>query len=174
MAINSYEELMSLVESRRQDRLTLEIDMGTSYNVEHEKAKEELLQARAIRNLAGDQGFISDNFDELERRVEETRPPANSVWVVFSRLDLKTWSLLVKKINSMQPFDQYEKVLDKTFVGVFSDPEATPDSLISDDYHLVSTQSDKCILSGGMMTEVVKTFMSWQNSGGEVTIRPTK
>ena len=96
------------------------------------------------------------------------------MWLAFKRIDLKTWSLLVKKGANQSPLDQYERVLEDTFIGIFRSPEATPEDLLSDDHELVSYNSPKCILSSGLLQNLVNSFMTWQNSGGNVTIHPTK
>lgn len=172
--INSYEELMQVVSDRAQERLVLEVELGTVYSQEYEDAKEELKQAKALRTVTGEQQFLSDNVEELKKRVEELKPEAKSVWLAFKRIDLKTWSLLVKKGSNLNPVEQYERVLPDTFIGVFGDEDASEEHLLSDDYHLVSYNSDKCIMGGGVLQAVVQSFMSWQNTGGDVTIHPTK
>lgn len=171
--VNTFEELMSLVEERQNDRLILEVDMGGGYSEEHQRAKEDLQKAEAMLMLRGDD-FIGDTLAAQRARVEETRPESVSVWVAFGRIDLKSWSLLVKQGKNMQPIDQYEKALPKTFLGVYSRPECDSNHLLSDDHRLVSSQDEKGILSGGVLNEVISAFMQWQNSGGEVTIHPTK
>lgn len=168
---NSYEELLQAVQERRQDHLVLEIDLGNTYSQEHEDAKKELAQAKAMKTLAGNQEFLTDNIAGLQARVEETKPEPAPVWVKFSRLDLMEWAVLVKQ-QGLTPIDQYEKVLNKTFVGVYNAPDA--EEPLSDDPRLMSTKGDLGILPGGAMHSVVQTFMSWQNSGGDVSIRPTK
>lgn len=172
--INSYEELLSVVEGRQQDRLVLEVDLGTTYSQEYEDAKKELQQAKTLKTVTGEQQFLSDNIDQLRAKVEELKPDSLSVWLAYKRLDLKTWSLLAKKSTNMTPFDQYEKVLEDTFLGIYNDPEAEPEHLLTDDYHTVSSESTKCLLSGSLVNSVVQSFMTWQNSGGNVTIHPTK
>lgn len=171
MSFNSYEELMQAVEERRQDQLVLEIDLSNEYSHEHEQAKAELKQATAMKALTGDQQFLSDNLEKLKAKVEATRPEAKPIWVRFRRLPLMEWAILTKQVGSA-PIDQYEKVLSKTFVGVFNSPDA--EEPISTDTALLSTKGDKGILPGGAMHSVVQAFMSWQNSGGEVNIHPTK
>lgn len=179
MSFNSYEELMQAVEDRRKEDLTLEIDMGSEYSPEYENAKSELEKARAVGMLTGGQGFLSNNIDKLEEEVERLRPEPNSVWVKFRRLNLGEWTALLKKAGA-NPFDQYEQVLPKTFIGVFGkDPGVSGEHSeavepLSTDAELLSTRSDKSILPGGMLHQVVQAFMAWQNSGGEVSIRPTK
>jgi hypothetical protein len=180
MAFNSYEELQAAVESRRKSILTLEVDMGGTYSQDYEDAKKELAQAKAMKAFTGGQGFLADNLADLEARVAETKPKANSVWVQYRKLDLGEWALLVKQTN-LTPIDQYEKVLPTTFIGVYGiDPvdedgntleDATP---LSTDGALLSSKGVKGILPGGALHQVVQAFMSWQNSGGEVSIRPTK
>lgn len=177
---NSYEDLKATVEERRKDVLTLEIDMGAAYSPEHEAAKTELQQAKAMRSLTGGQGFLGDNLDALEERVRETKPESNSVWVRYRRLDLNQWAELVGK-GGLSPVQQYEKVLPETFIGVWGvDPsaaeeagEATPEPL-STNGALLSSKGVDGILPGGGLHSVVQNFMAWQNSGGDVTIRPPK
>lgn len=178
MAFNSYEELAAAVESRRKSVLTLEVGMGGAYSVEHEDAKKELAQAKAMKSVLGGQGFLGDNLAELEARVAETKPESNSVWIQYRQLDLVEWGLLVKQTN-LTPIDQYEKVLPKTFIAVYGeDPtEAGPDEVVeplSTDAALLSSRGTKGILPGGSLHLVVQAFMSWQNSGGEVSIRPMR
>lgn len=173
MSFNSYEELMQAVEERRQDTLTLEIDLGGQYSQEHEDAKKELAQAKAMKTLTGG-GFMSDNLETLEARVAETKPEPRPVWVRFKRLSLGEWSSLIK-MAGVQPVDQYEKVLPQTFVGVFGqDPDIGGVEPLSTDPSLLSSKGDKGILPGGALHQVIQAFMSWQNSGGDVQIHPTK
>ena len=168
---NSYEELQAAVEKRRNDTLILEIDLGSEFSPEYEDAKKELAKAEALRSLAGEQQFLNDNVAALEVRVAELKPESKPVWVQYRRLDLIAWAALVKT-QGLTPIDQYEKCLEKTFVGVFGDEDVTV--MLSDDKRLMSTKGDLGILPGGAMQSVVNSFMSWQNSGGDVTIRPTK
>jgi len=176
MAFNSYEELKAAVEARRKSVLTLEVDLGGTYSQEHEDAKQELQTAKAMRTLAGGQGFLGDNIADLEQRVADTRPETNSVWVQYRQLDLNEWAALVKQ-QGLSPIEQYEKVLPKTFIGVYGqDPTESEDAIepLSTDGALLSSKGNQGILPGGALHQVVQAFMSWQNSGGEVTIRPTK
>lgn len=175
MAFNSYEELQASVEERRASLLTLEVDMGSTYSQEHEDAKKELAQAKAMKTVMGGQGFLADNLTELEERVASTKPESNSIWVQYKKLDLGEWALLIKQTN-LTPIEQYEKVLINTFVAVYGvdpteDEDATP---LSKDPALLSSKGNKGILPGGGLHQVVQAFMAWQNSGGDVTIRPTK
>lgn len=173
MPFSSYEELMAAVEDRRRDVLTIEVDLGGQYSQEHEDAKKDLQVAQGMKSLTGG-GFLSDNLDDLKARVEATRPPSQSVWVRFNRLTLNEWSALIKQAN-LTPIDQYERVLPATFVGVYGqDPETGDVEPLTTDPETVSTRSSKSILSGAMMHQLVQAFMAWQNSGGEVTIRPTR
>ena len=48
MSFSSYEELMAAVEERRQDTLTLEVDLGGTYSQVHEDAMKALQQALAL------------------------------------------------------------------------------------------------------------------------------
>lgn len=168
---SSYEELMQAVETRRKDVLTLEVDLGSEYSQEYEDAKKELAQAEALKKLSGDQQFLNDNLETLKARVAELKPEAAPIWVKFKRLDLLEWAALVKT-QGLTPIDQYEKCLKKTFIGVFGSEDS--EEPLSDDPRLLSTKGDMGILPGGAMNSVVNAFMSWQNSGGEVSIRPTK
>lgn len=169
---NNYEELMQAVNDRRQDQLILEVDLGNGYSQEHEEAKAALAQSKAIKSLAGKEGFLSDNIVALEAAVEETRPEQKLIWIRFKRLDLMEWAVLMKT-QGMTPLDQYEKVLNKTFVGVYGSPEPDAEPL-SDDPRLMSSKGDMGILPGGSLHNVIQAFMAWQNAGGEVHIRPTK
>jgi len=178
MAFTSYEELQAAVALRRKDVLTLEIDLGGVYSPEHEDARKELQQAKAMKTVMGGQGFLGDNLEELEQRVAETKPEANCVWVRFRRLDLGAWALLVKQSN-LTPVEQYEKVLPDTFIGVYGqDPSEADDTEVveplSTNGSLLSSKGVNGILPGGALHQVVQSFMAWQNSGGDVSIRPTK
>lgn len=178
---NSLEELKAAVEDRRQSILTLEVDLGGTFSQEYEDAKRDLAQAKAMKSVIGNGGgFLSDNLEELEQRVAETRPTPNSVWVQYRKISLDEWAQLTKQTN-VGPVDQYEKVLPKVFVGVFGqDPldeegnrreDVQP---LSTDGALLSSRGPQGILPGGALTSVVSAFMAWQNSGGDVSIRPTK
>ena len=178
----SYEELMQAVEERRKDLLTLEVDLGGAFSPEHEAAKAELLQAQAIKAAVGGGGFLGDNTDELKARVEATRPPQKLVWIQYTKLDLDEWAALMKQAAA-NPVDQYERVLAKVFVGVFGqdpNPEekpedwAAPEPLTTDSLSVSTKGGAKSILPGGALHSVVQNFMAWQNSGGDVNIRPTK
>lgn len=174
---NSYEELRAAVEERRKSVLTLEVDLGGTFSQEYEDAKQALAQAKAMKMVTGG-GFLGDNLAELEQRVADTKPEPNSVWVQYRQLDLVEWAALTKKMG-MSPVDQYESVLPKTFIGVYGkDPtEAEEGEVIeplSTDGSLLSSKGDKGILPGGALHSVVQAFMAWQNSGGDVSIRPTK
>lgn len=172
---NSYEELMQAVEDRRNDNLVLEVDLGGQFSQEHEDAKRELNQAKALKTITGNQEFLADNLATLEARVAETKPEARLVWISFKRLSLFQWAVLTKK-QGLTPIDQFEQVLVDTFVGVYGqDPAAGEDvQPLSTDPALLSSKSEKAILPGGALHSVVQAFMAWQNSGGEVSIRPTK
>ena len=184
MVFSTYEDLMAAVEERRKDLLTLEIDLGGAYSPEHEAAKAELAQAKAMKTALGGAQFLGDNLAELEQRVADTRPPTRSVWIQYQKLDLNEWAALMKQAGA-SPIDQYEKVLFKTFIGVFGedpapDDEDKPDDwvkpvpLTTDSLSVSSKGGSKSILPGGALHSVVQNFMAWQNSGGDVTIRPTK
>jgi len=181
MVFSSYEELMQAVEERRKDLLTLEIDLGSKFSPEYETAKAELAQAKAMKLAVGG-GFLGDNIGALEQRVADTRPPQRLVWVQFSKLDLNEWAALMKQATA-GPVDQYERVLGKTFVGLFGEdpaPEEKPEGweppapLTTDPLSVSSKGGAKAVLPGGALNSVVQNFMAWQNSGGDVNIRPTK
>lgn len=186
MVFASYEELAMAVEKRRAEILTLEVDLGSDYSPEYEQAKQELAQAKAMK-LATGGGFLGDNIGQLEARVAELKPEQQTVWIQFSKLALGEWRTLLKQAGA-DAFDQYEKVLPKTFKGVFGQDPVKPDDwdeqhpdeewfkpepLITD-ARMVSTKVDDGILPGGSLASVVQNFIAWQNSGGEVSIRPTK
>lgn len=183
MAFSSYEELKAAVAKRRAEVLTLEVDLGTDYSPEYEEAKSALAQAKAISSVAGNfLGGNGSNIDELEQRVADLKPEANSVWIQYRKLDLGEWALLMKQAGG-QPIDQYEKVLPKTFIAVYGQdpvkPEDAPDDWeapepLSTEAKLLSSKGNDGILPGGALHSVVQNFMAWQNSGGDVTIRPTK
>lgn len=168
---NSYEELMSAVENRRKDELILEVDLGSQYSQDYEDAKKELAQAKGLKTLTGNQEFLSDSMKSLEERVEELKPSSKPIWVKFTRLTLNEWAALTKT-TGLTPIDQYEKVLNKTFIGVFNDPDS--EEPLSDDSRLLSSKGDKGILPGGALHQVVQAYMAWQNSGGDVSIHPMK
>lgn len=172
MSFNSYEELMQAVEDRRADTLTIEVDLGARYSQEYEDAKAELQQSKALKALTGNQDFLADNLATLEARVAELKPDSKPIWVRYSRLSLGEWALLTKQ-SSLTPVEQYEKVLLKTFVGVYGSPDEGVEAL-STDAALLSSKGNIGILSGGSLHQVIQAYMSWQNSGGDVTIRPTK
>ena len=183
MAFNSYEELKAAVAERRKSVLTLEVDLGGVYSQEHEDAKKDLAQAKAMKTIVGGQGFLGDTEEALQARVAETKPESNSVWVQYRQLDLAEWALLIKQ-QGLTVIDQYERVLPKTFIGVYGqDPSITEDEEgnalpevlpLSTDGSLLSSKGINGILPGGALHQVVQAFMAWQNSGGEVSIRPTK
>lgn len=179
---NSLEELKAAAEERRKDILTLEVDLGGKFSPEYEEAKAELAQAKAMQQVF--QGLGGSNIDALEAKVEELRPTPNSVWLQYRKLDLGEWAALMKQAGG-QPIDQYEKVLPKTFIAVYGQDPVKPDDWpedeewvapepLSTDGALVSTRGNSGILPGGALASVVQTFMAWQNSGGDVTIRPTR
>jgi hypothetical protein len=182
MAFATYEELKAAVEARRKSVLTLEVDLGGTYSQEHEDAKKELATAKGMKALTGGAGFLGDNIAELEQRVADTRPETQSIWIQFSQLTLDEWGKLLKQAN-LTAFDQYERVLPQTFIGVFGedpDPDEKPEGWeapkpLTTDARSVSTRGGAdALLPGGSLHSVVQAFMSWQNSGGEVSIRPTK
>jgi hypothetical protein len=183
---SSYEELMAAVEERRKDILTLEVDLGTKYSPEYEAAKQELAQAKAMQTVIGG-GFLGDNISPLEQRVAELKPEPRAIWIQYEKLDLNEWASLMKQAGG-NPLDQYERVLSKTFVGVFGQDPVQPDDwnetengpwpkpepLTKDSLSVSSKGGAKSVLPGGALASVVQSFMSWQNSGGDVTIRPTR
>lgn len=170
--INDYNELMALVEERRKEVLVLEIDLGGAYSTEHEEAKRELNQAKAINALTGDQSFLSDNIKELEEKVEATKPESKSIFVKFKKLPITEWAALMKQVT-LNPIDQYEKVLPKTFIGIYGSDEEGAEPL-STDHRLLSTKGDLGILPGGSINNVISTFIAWQNNGSDVVIHPTR
>lgn len=183
MGFATYEELQAAVESRRNQILTLEVDLGAQYSQEHEDAKKELAQAQAIKKLAGNGGFLGDNIAALESRVAETKPDSAVVYLQYSRLTVAEFSMLMKQ-QGLSSIDQYERVIPKCFVGLFGeDPLAedeegnriNPDlKPLTTDAEAVSSRSDKTVIPGGLLHGVVQAFMSWQNSSGDISIRPTK
>lgn len=168
---NTYEELMATVEERRADTLTMEVDLGSGeYSPEYEEAKKSLASAEAMAKLG--EAFLgrSGDLDELRAKVDSLRPARQVVWLRYTRIPLKEWALLIKQ-KSLPVIEQYEKVLASTFVGIYGSPDA--DTPLTSDPVLVGT-SNKSILNGGTLLAVINTFMEWQNSGGSVTINPTK
>lgn len=177
MTFKSYEELKAAVEARRKAVLTIEVDLGGAYSPEHEEAKQALATAKAMKSLSGG-GFLGDNLSALEAKVEETKPESEAVWVQYRQLELAEWAALMKQSN-LSAMEQYEKVLPKTFIGVFGeDPTEAEEGKtiepLSTDASLMSSKGVNSILPGGALHSVVQSFMAWQNSGGEVSIRPTK
>lgn len=184
MAFTSYEELMATVEERRKDTLTLEVDMGSTYSQEYEDAKKELAQAKALKQLAGNQEFLGDNVAALEQRVAEAKPEVQAIWIRYNRLSLGEFALLTKQ-TGLSAIDQYEKVLQKVFVGVYGEDPSEVDEdgelvrpdlepLTTDARAVSSRENEGSILPGGLLHSVVQNFITWQNSSGEITIRPTK
>jgi len=181
MVFSSYEELMAVVEERRAATLTLEIDMGNVFSPEHEAAKAELAKAEAMETLTGG-AFLANNLDTLRARVADTRPPSQSIWAQFSKLDLDTWSDIMKKFAG-NALDQYDQVLPKCFIGLFGEDPAPeeepegwvkPEPLTTNPLSVSPKGGAMTVLPGGSLNSVVQNFMAWQNSGGEVSIRPTK
>lgn len=182
---NSYEELTAAVEERRQSVLTLEVPIRTPYSPEYEEAKQELAQAKAMKMATGGGiDFLGNGQKEIERleqRVAELKPESDVVYIQYRRVPLAEWRALTKQAG-LDAYDQYEKVLPKTFIGVFGEdpaPDVEPDGWVkpnplSTDGALVSSKGDNGILPGNSLLSVVQAFMAWQNAGGEVTIRPTK
>lgn len=188
MVFSSYEELMAAVEERRKESLTLEVDLGTKYSPEYEAAKADLAQAKAMKTVTGG-GFLGDPIAGLEARVASLKPEARLIWVQYEKLDLNEWASLLKNTGQQNSIDQYERVLPKVFKGVFGQdpvkPEdwdethpgevwEAPEPLTTDPLSVSSKGGAKSILPGGALNSVIQNFMAWQNSGGDVTIRPTK
>jgi hypothetical protein len=184
MTFNSYEELKAAVEARRKAVLTLEVDLGSDYSQEYEDAKKELANAKAMASVVGKGGFLGgDNITPLQEKVDSLKPVPNSVWVQYSRLDLGEWAALLKMSTNSTAIEQYEKVLQKTFIGVYGQdpvkPDETPEGWVtpeplSTDPRLLSSKGADGILPGGALNSVIQAFMNWQNSGGDVTVRPTR
>lgn len=174
---NTYEELMETVEERRQDTLTLEVELDVKFSAEHEAAKVELKEAKAMKMLTGGQEFLGDQLAALEQRVADTKPPSRSVFIRYKKISLKDWALLMKK-QGVGPIEQYESVLQDVFVGLYGvDPDAEGNEGVeplTTDPRSVSSLNEKAVLSGGLLHSVVASFMAWQNSGGGVSIRPTR
>lgn len=179
---NSYEELKAAVEERREAILTLEVPINTPYSQEYENAKQELAQAKGMKALTGGATFLGgDQIAELEQRVADLKPEADVVWIQYRRIPLAEWRVITKTAG-LDAYDQYEKVLPKTFLGVFGqDPAPDPEPAgwvkpepLSTSGAVVSSKGDDGILPGNTLLSVVQTFINWQNSGGEVSIRPTK
>ncbi|WNM75061.1 tail assembly chaperone [Microbacterium phage Morrigan] len=185
MVFSNLEELKAAVEDRRQAVLTLEIDLGGAYSEEHEQAKQDLAKAEGMRMLmqqGGGQFLNGDSLEPLRQRVAETKPETPSVWVQYKKLPLGEWRAITKQAN-LDQFDQYERVLPQTFIGLYgTDPApeekpedwVAPEPLTTDPRSVSSRGGDELLLPGGSLASVVQNFMVWQNSGGEVTIRPTK
>lgn len=171
----NYEELRAAVNERKKAILTIEVDMANTYSQEHEDAKTELKQAKAMNTLTGVQ-FLSDNIGALEARVAETKPEEELIFLQYRKIELDTWSALIKK-TGMTPLDQYEHLLPLTFIGLFGDDPSIereePLVPLSTNGADVSSRGNQGILPPGAMNSVVQTFLTWQNSGGEVSIRPT-
>ncbi|QZD98604.1 tail assembly chaperone [Microbacterium phage Jemerald] len=190
MVFNNLEELKAAVEDRRQAVLTLEIDLGGAYSEEHERAKADLAKAEGIALLlqqGGGGSFLNgDNtqLDKLRQRVAETKPETPSIWVQFKKLDLEEWRNITKRV-SLDQIEQYEQVLGKTFIGLYGEDPAPadedkpegwvkPEPLTTNPLSVSSRGGAESLLPGGSLASVVQNFMVWQNSGGDVTIRPTK
>jgi hypothetical protein len=181
MVFATYEELQAAVEKRRSEILTLEVDLGTDYSPEYEAAKKELEMAKAMKTVTGG-GFLGDNIAPLEAKVEELRPQPNSVFIQFRKLELGQWAKLLTGVAGNQ-IDQFERTLPDTFIGIYGTDPVKPDDAgddwvkpepLSTDAALLSSKGNQGILPGGALNAVIQNFMAWQNSGGDVTIRPTK
>lgn len=189
MGFNNLEELKAAVADRRKAVLTLEIDLGGSYSEEHEKAKEDLRKAEGMALLLSQGnggGFLNSesNIERLKQHVADTKPETPAIWVQFSKLDLEEWRALTKRV-SLDQFEQYEQVLGKTFIGLYGEDPAPdeaekpegwvkPEPLTTNPLSVSSRGGAEALLPGGSLASVVQNFMVWQNSGGDVTIRPTK
>lgn len=182
MAFTNLEDLKAAVEDRRQSILTLEVDLGGSYSQEYEDAKADLAKAEAMKMMTGGVTFIGDNIEQLKQRVAETKPVTPAVWVQYKKLPLGEWRAITKQVN-LDQFDQYERVLPQTFIGLYGEdpaPEEKPEDWVKPEPLTVDARSvssrggDDLLLPGGSLASVVQNFMVWQNSGGDVTIRPTK
>lgn len=186
MAFNNLAELKAAVNKRRQSTVTIEVDLGVEYSPEHEEAKKDLQRAEvltAVVKTAGNgNGFLSDNIQQLKDRVEATRPAANSVFVRFKRLSLERWAE-INRTAGVSAVDLYESLLPEAFVGLYGEdpsPDVEPDGWVAPeplttDWRAASFQDEENgLLPGGALNPVIQAFMAWQNSGGEVTIRPTK
>lgn len=187
MVFNNLDELKAAVEDRRQAVLTLEIDLGGTYSAEHERAKEELAKAEGMALLLQQGGgtFLNggeSQIDRLRQRVADTKPETPSIWVQFKKLDLEEWRNITKRV-SLDQIEQYEQVLSKTFIGLFGEDPAPeekpegwvpPEPLTTNPISVSSRGGAEALLPGGSLASVVQNFMVWQNSGGDVTIRPTK
>lgn len=187
MVFTNLEELKAAVADRRQSVLTLEIDLGGVYSEEHEQAKKELATAEGMKLLmqqGSGGGFLNgdSNIEHLRQRVAETKPETPSIWIQFSKLDLEEWRNITKR-TTLDQFEQYEQVLPKTFLGLYGedpDPEEKPEGwvkpepLTKNPLSVSSRGGAEALLPGGSLASVVQNYMVWQNSGGDVTIRPTK
>ncbi|WNM75062.1 tail assembly chaperone [Microbacterium phage Morrigan] len=177
MVFSNLEELKAAVEDRRQAVLTLEIDLGGAYSEEHEQAKQDLAKAEGMRMLmqqGGGQFLNGDSLEPLRQRVAETKPETPSVWVQYKKLPLGEWRAITKQAN-LDQFDQYERVLPQTFIGLYgTDPApeekpedwVAPEPLTTDPRSVSSRGGDELLLPGGSLASVVQNFMVWQNSGG--------
>lgn len=168
MSVNSYEELLALVEERRQDTLTIAVDMGGEYSSEHEEAKQALQASKALRTLTGEDQFLSTSgLDSLQRQVDETRPPSVQIYIRFKKIPLSMWTALMSK-NQTNALQQFHEILPETFLGIWGDPDA--ENPLTSDWTSVDPMNDKCILPGGSIVQIIQTFMNWQNSGSDVTV----
>lgn len=177
--VNSLDELIALIDEQQAERLILELDI-TRYNAEYAKALKRLTEAEAMqgRQLALDNAFISsksEDIDYLRDQVEKLRPQSvKTVYVAFKRLSARERSALDKRINEkkLTALQQYEEALPKMFLGIYSTPEADDDHLISDDYKLISSTSDKTLLTGRYTSTVPTEVFQWQDGASGVRIPP--
>lgn len=177
--VNSLDELIALIDEQQAERLILELDI-TRYNAEYAKALKRLTEAEAMqgRQLALDNAFISsksEDIDYLRDQVEKLRPQSvKTVYVAFKRLSARERSALDKRINAQKltALQQYEKALPNMFLGIYSTPEADDDHLISADYKLISSTSDKTLLTGRYTSTVPTEVFQWQDGASGVRIPP--
>jgi len=177
--VNSLDELIALIDEQQAERLILELDI-TRYSAEYAKALKRLTEAEAMqgRQLALDNAFISsksEDIDYLRDQVEKLRPQSvKTVYVAFKRLSARERSALDKRINEkkLTALQQYEEALPKMFLGIYSTPEADDDHLISADYKLISSTSDKTLLTGRYTSTVPTEVFQWQDGASGVRIPP--
>ena len=161
----SFDELKKAVEERRQDTLTLELDMSGEYCQAYEDAKSDLQTAKLLKAATGVE-FMGDTTPE---QIDGMRPNSQPVWLKFRRLPVAKWSLLVKSAQQMDALAQYESILPEIFLGVWGDPDA--DQPLTTDPKHVGTGKDS-VLSGSQLVQVMQAVLKWQNSGGDVVVNP--
>ena len=163
----TFEELKKAAAERRQDTLTLELDMSGEYCQEYEDAKTDL-QASKLLSAATGVEFMGDTTPE---QIAGMRPNSQPVWLKFKRLPVAKWSLLVKSAQQMDALAQYENILPEIFLGIWGDPDA--DQPLTTEPKHVGTSKDS-VLSGSQLVQVVQAVLKWQNSGGDVVVNPTR